>query len=76
MVQPSTQVAVQRVTPQVYNTQSFKSNGSGVSLADHLRTTHGIDPTGMSVAEQEAQHQRAHGYGSTSRTVRSWRIFR
>ena len=55
----------------------------GSDLGDHLRSTHGIDPTGMSPAQMGAAHSNAHNAGrSVSRSVirtapvRRFRIFR
>ncbi len=55
--------------PVVFNTPSFRSNGSGIDLATHLRTTHGVNVSGMSVAEMEARHRELHS-GQRSFTVK------
>lgn len=50
------------MTAKVYNSGSFHSNGSGISLDQHLASTHGINASGMSAYEQELAHRAAHGY--------------
>lgn len=49
-------------TPQVFDTASFHSNGSGETLSYHLQHKHGINAAGMSVQQQEALHRQAHGW--------------
>lgn len=71
------------VTARVYNSGSYNHNGSGIPLDAHLAQTHGINATGMSAAQQEAEHLRAHaaqargyGYSSGGRPRLFGRLFR
>lgn len=48
---------VQRSVPPARRAWNYYGSGS---LADHLRNTHGIDPTGMSVQDMRNAHSHSH----------------